>query len=1125
MKAFRLFLLCLLAVSCQRTGSLPGDRVVASGGTIHRFFDTCPVSPSGKYLAVFRVPHEAQSPRPGEAGEVVVVDLASGKEIYSAPSRGWEMQMGANVQWGATDHDLIYNDVDTLSWESFAVRDDFLRGRKERLAGDVFMVSPDGKYLASYDLKKSRFAQVGYGVVVPDSEVSRNVGPVADDGVYVTDIAAGTCRRIVSLQEIYEQTLPSIRIEDPENYEYYCFQVKWNPQGTRLLTTVQWTPLTGGDRRRAVITMKPDGTDIRTAITPEQWARGGHHINWMSDGERLSMNLNVDGQPGVEIVSVRYDGTELRQEYPVGSGHPSAHPAGLPFFITDAYSGEMPLEDGKSPLRLINTRTQTELTVARCDLPPIGNFEFRVDAHPVWTRDGKAVVYNATQDGRRCVRMVDVSAAMDAWEEQIGHWEEHKGLPVYSYTGNLPFTAVDEYGHRTELPEDPTFLLGNYRIGIIPHVSGMYECLTAERGWARLNASRERPDYGSVESSLTCEGERWTLAGMQSLAACSASAGRRFGTGFASWSYRLPDGVNCTRTLSVRPSPEVNGGDPCFVMDITLYNASTREKNLSFVEAIPLNYVPMDVQMEAEPTLRYEAHTTADGLLARVDFEAVPARFTRIPSRQENTPLDFYPPSWFLQKASADGRVYATSDTLGFQADVLLMPGESRTLSFVVGIGAGTPGDFLAGTTPSAEGRFLSAWKQALPDFSGEEDPVLRREMAWHAHFLEASAKYGAYYEETFVPQGSVYSYHYGDNIAARDLLQALLPACYTHPALAKSALRHALMHTRPDGEIERGDAGYGYVMPTIYQESDPQLYVFFAVGEYLRITGDYAFLQEKLPLSPAEYGREDTVAGVLGRHFLYLRDVIGTGPHGLVKLLNSDWSDSFLHRYSPNTTMHEAESHLNSAMALAVLPGFVREIARGGLDELASAVEAYRKNILSAYLADLEGRPFSPRAYLKGQVFGDDLVCIEPHSYLFAIPEIPAERKREIYAYILPRIADSWGLRTRERSLWGGTPEGEDGGIWFALEYPLLLGVSTFDTEEAWRLLKAFTFDHFAATHPSYWIGQWTAPDELNSSLSRDGLYAFWTGMPDYRLCFQGWCSHPHTWPLYCYLKLKENR
>lgn len=395
-----------LACSCAQA---PRTRIIADGGCIHRFFDTSPISPSGKYIALFQLPYEDKSPVAGDAGEVIVKEIASGRTVYTQKTCGWEMQLGANVQWGASDNELFYNDVDTTTWEAYAVKANFATGEKVRCGGTVFMVSPDGSKLLSYDLKKSRFAQVGYGVIVPDSTVTRNIGPVSDDGVYLTDLSDGTCKMIASIQDIYATSIPSIAIPNPEEYEYYCFQVKWNLQGTRLLTTLQWTPLEGGQRRRAVITMNPDGTDIRTAITPDQWWKGGHHVNWMPDGDHLSMNLNVDGVEGVEIISVKYDGSDLEQVYPIGSGHPSYNPEGLPYIITDAYSGEVTCGEGMTPIRLINLAEQSEINLAEVYLPPIGDFELRVDAHPVWDRDGRHVVFNGMIDGHRCVYVADTS--------------------------------------------------------------------------------------------------------------------------------------------------------------------------------------------------------------------------------------------------------------------------------------------------------------------------------------------------------------------------------------------------------------------------------------------------------------------------------------------------------------------------------------------------------------------------------------------------------------------------------------------------------------------------------------------------------------------------------------------
>lgn len=390
-----------------KDGRIP-VRKISEGKVIHRFFDTSPISPSGKYLALFRFPEETKSPKPGDVGEVILVNIKSGKERVVAQTRGWEMQLGANVQWGATDNELYFNDVDTSTWEAFAVQLNPFSLQSRRMAGTVFMVSPDGKKLASYNLISSRYAQVGYGVVLPDHLTKRNIGPVETDGIFVTDVMSNSCKMIASIRDIYDKTIPSLKSSNPEDFEYYCFQVKWNPQGTRLLATIQWTPRAGGDRLRSVITMRPDGTEIRTAITNEQWSKGGHHINWTPDGEHLSMNLNVDGKPGIEIITVKHDGSDLKTVYPKGSGHPSFHPKGLPFIVTDAYSGEMNLPNGLTPIRLINFSSQKEQNISEIKLPEIKNFEFRVDAHPAWDKSGRYVVFNGTNNGTRCVFLADL---------------------------------------------------------------------------------------------------------------------------------------------------------------------------------------------------------------------------------------------------------------------------------------------------------------------------------------------------------------------------------------------------------------------------------------------------------------------------------------------------------------------------------------------------------------------------------------------------------------------------------------------------------------------------------------------------------------------------------------------
>jgi hypothetical protein len=178
---------------------------VSTGRVIHRFFDTSPLSPSGRYLALLRFPYEDRSPKAGDAADVVLVDMKTGKERIVAQSRGWEIQLGAQVQWGKNDKELYFNDVDTTTWQAYAVQLNPSTGVARRMGGTVFMASPDGKYLASHNLINSRYAQVGYGVIIPKQLVIKNVGAVENDGVYITNTETGVCKKIVSIKDIYEK--------------------------------------------------------------------------------------------------------------------------------------------------------------------------------------------------------------------------------------------------------------------------------------------------------------------------------------------------------------------------------------------------------------------------------------------------------------------------------------------------------------------------------------------------------------------------------------------------------------------------------------------------------------------------------------------------------------------------------------------------------------------------------------------------------------------------------------------------------------------------------------------------------------------------------------------------------
>lgn len=390
-------------------------------GCLHRFFDTSPISPSGRYMALFQMPFEDHQPEPGDVGHIVLIDLENGTDAVVAETRGWEPQMGANVNWGGSDHELFFNDVEPDTWQPFAWKLDPLAGDSKRMGASVYHASPDGKWLISANMATMRKTQPGYGVAVPPETAGRNIGPVEHDGFWLTDTQTGESRMILSLADAFARADPPIRLDSPDTYEIYGFHSKFNPQSDRLMLSVRGYPVTDEpqwdafgrchkDVRFAWVTMKLDGSELHCAVGPEEWVKGGHHATWFPDGQRISMNLNIDRE-GLRFVQVNADGSGLRKmlENIPGSGHPTVHPNGT-HLLTDTYTTEQTaFGDGTIPLRWVDLVTGEEETLVRINTQqPCKESVMRVDPHPAWDRTWRYVTFNAFVDGTRRVYVADM---------------------------------------------------------------------------------------------------------------------------------------------------------------------------------------------------------------------------------------------------------------------------------------------------------------------------------------------------------------------------------------------------------------------------------------------------------------------------------------------------------------------------------------------------------------------------------------------------------------------------------------------------------------------------------------------------------------------------------------------
>ena len=406
---------------------------------LHRFFDTPPFSPSGRYLACFRLPFEDRMPAPGEEGEIVVVDLHQGDERIVATTRGFETQMGPNLNWApgreGGDDVLVFNDVNPDTWTPQVVKLNPHTGRSQRWPGGVYQVSPDGGTAAAASMEKMRRTQHGYGVLVPDQHSRRNVGAPDDDGLFFTDLDTGQRRLALSLADA-ARVIPELRDLSPDElaaWEVYGFHCKWSPDGHRLIFTVRRYKHGGEDRfdafsrvgargvRFDVLTLRPDASDLYDAVPAACWDRGGHHINFFPDGDQLSMNLGhfrPEGDKGLDLVRVAYDGSKLEKitDAVDGSGHPTVHPDGR-HILTDCYFKELwaDKQTGTTPLRWIDLDSGSEREIVRMVTRPPYQPDpaLRIDPHPAWDRSWRWVAFNANVGGTRRVMVADMKGLLD----------------------------------------------------------------------------------------------------------------------------------------------------------------------------------------------------------------------------------------------------------------------------------------------------------------------------------------------------------------------------------------------------------------------------------------------------------------------------------------------------------------------------------------------------------------------------------------------------------------------------------------------------------------------------------------------------------------------------------------
>ncbi len=191
----------------------------------------------------------------------------------------------------------------------------------------------------------------------------------------------------------------------------YC--ARWAPDGKRFLFYFgnHNVVKSRGEPKLSYVFSSDRELSETHLVADLSFGKPGVHWGWQPDGEHL-MGYGPDPEDATQmaLVSVRYDGTDYRRlSRHHSGGHPNISPTDPNLLATDTSSIPGLVE-------FIDLRTDQHRKVLRIprvngDVEPSGRNPFRVCHHPVFSRDGRFLLFN-TLPGRYAmpgvVRLEDV---------------------------------------------------------------------------------------------------------------------------------------------------------------------------------------------------------------------------------------------------------------------------------------------------------------------------------------------------------------------------------------------------------------------------------------------------------------------------------------------------------------------------------------------------------------------------------------------------------------------------------------------------------------------------------------------------------------------------------------------
>ena len=315
-----------------------------------------------------------------------------------AVTKSFNWQQGCFSQWIGKKKEFIYNSFDAGRNISIVMDADGKEIRRFDLPAAA--VSPDGKYMLSYNFNRLAIYAPGYGYENGTDEDAGIKIPTRH-GLSLVNIETGEKKELFTVADI-AAFQPDRAMNDAFHFFTHCL---FSPSGKRFVFYHRSIRDMNFVHTR-MISCDLDGGN-KFIFSADGWVS---HIGWKDDKRILAYCRTKKFGDAYTLFEDQSDNYE-----PVGKnvftsdGHPSFSPADNSIFITDTYPDRYRL----SSLMLYDCKTGTRTDLAKLKQPLQFRNELRCDLHPRWNRAGTMVCFDSAHSGMRSLCTIDILNKID----------------------------------------------------------------------------------------------------------------------------------------------------------------------------------------------------------------------------------------------------------------------------------------------------------------------------------------------------------------------------------------------------------------------------------------------------------------------------------------------------------------------------------------------------------------------------------------------------------------------------------------------------------------------------------------------------------------------------------------